>query len=189
MRAATSERDDVARRPARESPHALGERIVTFQRPLCSWVRKVLRWRSEPGSIPEIAAAVCVQRRDGRPQTLLVRTSDGARWTFPKGRRDPGETLAQTAAREAAEEAGATGAVSETRLIDYRHAPSRHAGRTDDLVAAFLLVVHRVGPSAEPGRDPTWFDLSTAQEKLAEGRDGVHARELRRVLEAAQRAP
>lgn len=155
-------------------------------RPFSSW-RKVFTWRTDPAAGPQIAAAVCIQRRAGRLETLLVRTSDGARWTFPKGRRKPGERLPQTAAREAAEEAGVAGEVGEKRLTEYRHAPSRRAGRADDLVAAFVLVVRGAGPSSERGRDPTWFDLATAHQNLAEGRDDVYARELQRVLEVAER--
>lgn len=116
-----------------------------------------------------------------------MRTSDGARWTLPKGRQERGETLAQAAAREAAEEAGVTGVVADEPLIDYRHAPSRRQGRADDAVTAFLLAVQRAGPSSERDRDPTWFDLGAARAKLAEGREPVYARELERVLAAAER--
>jgi 8-oxo-dGTP pyrophosphatase MutT (NUDIX family) len=118
-------------------------------------------------------------------QFRLVRTSDGERWTFPKGQRESRETLAQTAAREAAEEAGVTGVVNEKRLTDYRHAPGHGPGGEDDVVAAFLLAVQSVGPMAERGRDPSWFDPTMTREKLAEGRDELHARELQRVLDAA----
>lgn len=157
---------------------------MTLQRPFSSWLRKLFT-RCSAGADPEIAAAVCVQGRDGGLEILLVRTSDGSRWTFPKGRQERGETLAQTAAREAAEEAGACGAVSDKQLAVYRHAPSRHAGRADDLVAAFLLDVRDVGSSSEHGREPSWFDLATTREKLTEGRDAFYARELHRVLAAA----
>ena len=43
-----------------------------------------------------------------------MRTSDGERWTFPKGRLERGETLAQTAAREA-EEAASSASPTRTR--------------------------------------------------------------------------
>jgi 8-oxo-dGTP pyrophosphatase MutT (NUDIX family) len=147
-------------------------------------LRRALARLLGPAAGPEIAAAVCVRDQ----QYLLVRTSDGARWTFPKGRREAGETLAQTAAREAREEAGVAGLVADALLTEYRHAPSRRAGRTDDPVAAYVLEVQCDGLSGEPDRDVTWFDLATARERLAEGRDPFHARELQRVLEAAEQA-
>jgi len=135
----------------------------------------------------QVAAAVAYRRDGDRLEVRLVRTSDGARWTLPKGRRERGESLAVTAAREAAEEAGVTGVVAGDPLIEYRHAPSRHAGRADDPVSAFLLDVREAGPSTERGRDPAWFDLRTAQRKLAEGREAFYAQELERVLVAAER--
>lgn len=116
-----------------------------------------------------------------------MRTSDGGRWTFPKGRQERGETLAETATREAAEEAGVSGLVDADALIEYRHAPSRHPGRSDDPVTAFLLAVQSVKPSGERDRDSTWFSLDTARDKLAEGRKPFYAQQLEGVLAAAER--
>jgi len=151
---------------------------------------RLRRARAKPeddAGSPTIAAAVAFRHRDEQVEVRLVRTSDGERWTFPKGRQERGETLAQTAAREAEEEAGVVGVADEDPLIEYRHAPSRHAKRADDAVAAFLLTIQSVGPSGEHDRDPTWFDLETARDRLAEGREIVYARELERVLAAAER--
>ena len=142
---------------------------------------------SDIATSAEIAAAICYRWRRGRSQFLLVRTSDGARWTFPKGGVDTGETPAEAAAREADEEAGVSGVVADTLLTEYRHAPSRRAGNADDLVAAFLLEVLRAGAPCERGRDPTWFDVATARKSLAEGRDAFYAHELQRVLDVAAR--
>ena len=53
-----------------------------------------------------VAAAVPVRRRNGGDlEFLLVRTSNGERWTFPKGRVERGESMPEAAAREAREEA------------------------------------------------------------------------------------
>jgi 8-oxo-dGTP pyrophosphatase MutT (NUDIX family) len=119
-------------------------------------------------------------RAGGGLEFLLVRTRTGARWTFPKGGREPGETLAEAAAREAIEEAGAAGRVAGEALAQYRY--------RGDVVAAFLLVVEDDGLGAEPGRDPTWLGLEAAHSRLAEGRDGAFAEEMERVLLAAERA-
>lgn len=134
-----------------------------------------------------IAAAVAFRRRNGRVEVRLVRTSDGARWTFPKGRQERGESLGQTAAREAAEEAGVTGLLADDPLTEYRHAPSRRAGCADDQVTAYLLAVQSVQSPRERDRDPTWFDLDSARDRLAAGRETVYAREFERVLAAAER--
>ena len=128
-----------------------------------------------------VVAAVPVRpRAAGGLEFLLVRTSAGTHWTFPKGGCDAGETLAVAAAREAMEEAGASGRVVDEQIAEYRY--------RDDDVAAFLLLVDGTGARAETGRDPTWFGFEAARGRLAEGRDGRFGEEMERILLAAQRA-
>jgi 8-oxo-dGTP pyrophosphatase MutT (NUDIX family) len=129
----------------------------------------------------EVVAAVPVRpRAAGGLEVLLVRTSDGTRWTFPKGAREQGETLAEAAAREAAEESGATGRVDDEPLGEYHY--------RGDTVVAFLLEVEDTRRPDEPWREPAWFGVDAARTKLAEGGDGAAGEELERVLVAAQRA-
>jgi 8-oxo-dGTP pyrophosphatase MutT (NUDIX family) len=128
-----------------------------------------------------VVAAVPVRpRAAGGLEFLLVRTSAGTHWTFPKGGCDAGETLVVAAAREAMEEAGASGRVVDEQIAEYRY--------RDDDVAAFLLLVDGTGARAETGRDPTWFGFEAARSRLAEGRDGRFGEEMERILLAAQRA-
>jgi 8-oxo-dGTP pyrophosphatase MutT (NUDIX family) len=129
----------------------------------------------------QVVAAVPVRpRAAGGLEVLLVRTSDGTRWTFPKGGREHGETLAEAAAREAVEEAGAIGRVGADPLGEYRY--------RDDTVVAFLLEVDDTRRPDEPWREPTWFGPDAARGRLAKGRDRAAGEELERVLLAAQRA-
>ena len=114
-------------------------------------------------------------------QFRLVRTLDGARWTFPNGLPRAGESLPRAAAREAADKAGVTGVVAEQPFTEYRN-----GRRADDLAAAFLLAVQSTAPSVEHGHDPTWCDPATTREKLAEGRDASEQQELHRVIELAE---
>jgi 8-oxo-dGTP pyrophosphatase MutT (NUDIX family) len=116
----------------------------------------------------------------GGVEFLLVRTHDGDRWTFPKGGCERGETLAEAAAREAVEEAGAAGRIGARPIAEYRYG--------DDTVTAFLLEVERADLPAEPGRDPTWFGFEAARSKLAERRTPASGEEMERVLLATQRA-
>jgi len=118
------------------------------------------------------------RRAAGGLEFLLVQTRDGERWTFPKGGCESGETLAEAAAREAVEEAGAAGRIGEQPIAEYRYG--------DDVVTAFLLEVERSDLPAEPGRDPTWFGFEAARSKLAEGRRAGSGEEMERVLLAAQ---
>jgi 8-oxo-dGTP pyrophosphatase MutT (NUDIX family) len=127
-----------------------------------------------------------VRRRDaGGLEFLLVRTSQGDRWTFPKGRIEAGETPSAAAAREAAEEAGISGRIAAQPLGVYRYAPSR--GGADD-VTAFLLVVKREGLPAEADRTPTWLGFEAARSRLAQGRADGYGEAMERILLAAQRA-
>ena len=109
-----------------------------------------------------------------------MRTSDGERWTFPKGGCESGEALAQAAAREAVEEAGAIGRVRPEPIGEYRY--------RDDPVTAFVLEVDSTRPPAEPLRHPTWFGFEAARSRLAEGHVGGSGAEMERLLLAAQRA-
>ena len=133
-----------------------------------------------------VAAAVPVRRRKaGGLEFLLVRTSSGGRWTFPKGTVERGESMAQAAAREAREEAGVTGEVGSEPLGVYRYAPSRNG--YDD-VTAFLLEVRRDGLGAEDGREPTWLGFEAARGRLAQGREPGYGEAMERILRAAERA-
>lgn len=119
-------------------------------------------------------------RPAGGLEFLLVRTSDGARRTFPKGGCEPGESLAQAAAREALEEGGVAGRVGAGPLGRYRYG--------EDDVTAFLLEVQREGPPAEVARDPVWLGLEGARSALAAGHESPFGEQMERLLLAAQRA-
>lgn len=142
---------------------------------------KPLRRAKPVSAIRRVAAAVPVRERGSAGvEFLLVRTSNGARWTFPKGGRERGETLAQAAAREAFEEAGASGRIAAEPIAAY------FSG--GDIVTAFLLEVDTTRRPAEGGRKPTWFHFEAARAKLAEGRGFAVDERMERVLTAALRA-
>ena len=146
-------------------------------------VRRLLRrlgFERAPRGRQVVAAVPVRPRAAGGLEVLLVRTSDGTRWTFPKGGREHGETLAEAAAREAIEEAGAAGRVGDDPLGEYRH--------RDDIVTAFLLEVDDTRPPDEPWREPMWCGFDVARSRLAEGRDGSDGEGLERVLLAARRS-
>jgi 8-oxo-dGTP pyrophosphatase MutT (NUDIX family) len=144
-------------------------------------------------SAPKLAAAIPYRRADGEVEFLLVRTSGGGeeRWTFPKGHRKSGESLAEAAAREAREEAGVVGRIETSMLGTYRYPRGpRSEGHADRDVAAFLLDLSNGAfhpEKAEEGRDPTWVDFDRAVALLARSREQPYADEARRILEAASR--
>jgi len=145
-------------------------------------VRRILRLLARVPPRRIVVAAVPVRTGPaGGLEFLLVRTSDGERWTFPKGGVEGGETLAEAAAREAVEEAGVAGRLGDEPIGEYRYG--------ENTVTAFLLEVEHAERPQEPGRDPTWCGLEAARSRLAAGRrgGGGFGEEMERILLAAQR--
>ncbi len=128
------------------------------------------------------AAAICHQHTADGPMFLLIRTSDGERWGFPKGWIESGESLRITASREAFEEAGVSGQVSPEPVAFFRYLKWKSHELT---VAAFLLRVESVQPPLEPHRHPTWFAFDAASDALSEGRGPEYAQEIQRALREA----
>lgn len=148
-------------------------------------LRQARRRLTRAGPQAQIAAAVAVRpRAAGGSEFLLVRTHGGEQWTFPKGHREPGETLAEAAGREALEEAGVRGLVHPEPFASYRYPSGQGDG---DLVVAFALAVRHEGLPAERDRDPTWFGFEAARSRLAAGRDSGFGEDMERLLLAAQR--
>lgn len=122
---------------------------------------------------------------DGAVEVLLVRTKGGDRWTFPKGHVEPGEDPAESAVREAREEAGIAGDIASLSLGEYLY-PNTRGGRGDDRVAAYLLEVTDENPAHESFREPTWFAPDEALDKLAEGgREQRYVEEHAHILDRA----
>jgi 8-oxo-dGTP pyrophosphatase MutT (NUDIX family) len=139
----------------------------------------------------EVAAAVPYRRKE-RLEFLLVRTKGGRapkRWTFPKGHRktQKDRSLAETAKREAREEAGIDGTVDDEELGTFPY-PGDDG---DDVVHAYLFRVEREGlpvKGKERRREPTWNAPEQARRLIAEGdREPNYARGMQAILEAAVR--
>jgi len=139
----------------------------------------------------EQVAAVCYRVHNGTIEFLLVRTSGGQRWTFPKGSAEPGLTHAQAAALEAFEEAGVHGRIEEAAFARYRRKRGdgeNRASRSDDkrvAVNAYLCEVLRFTPPQEFKRDRTWFSVEEARRRLREGRKNDSRAEFVRVVDRA----
>ena len=133
--------------------------------------------------LPLQVAAVCYRRRDTSFEFLLVNTTRGDRWTFPKGATGRRLFHSQAAEREALEEAGAVGVIEPHHFHLYLH-PSQRNG-VEFVVKAFLLEVSHTQPPQETRRNPTWFSVDDACSALAKGRDVRYATELRTVIDHA----
>ena len=138
----------------------------------------------------EQVAAVCYRVRGDGIEFLLVQTRGRGRWTFPKGRAEPGLTHAQAAALEAFEEAGVHGRIEETSFTRYvrRKGAGRNSatGRDRELaVNAHLCEVLRLSPPKESNRNRTWFSVQETRARLRDGRETVEAAEFARVVNRA----
>jgi len=132
-------------------------------------------------------ACVCYRIKDGEVSFLLVRTRSG-RWTFPKGGVEPGLTCAESAAREAFEEAGVYGRIAPRPLTRYLHSKrtSLREGRRQELaVEAYLMQVLRQGTPLEDGREPTWFSPEKTRKRVLEGRSAEYGEAIAAVVDRA----
>jgi len=65
----------------------------------------------KPTFLVERSGVIPYGRRDGAVEVLLITSSDGQHWVIPKGVIEPGMSAAESAAKEAYEEAGIRGRV------------------------------------------------------------------------------
>ena len=138
--------------------------------------------------LPLQVAAVCYRRRGASFDFLLVKTTSGDKWTFPKGGVARRLSHSQAAEREALEEAGAVGVIEFEHFHLYLQpkGDSRlRSGVQEFVVKAFLLEVTHTQPPQEPKRNPTWLSVDDARSALARGREERHAAELRAVIDRA----
>jgi len=142
-------------------------------------------------------AAVCYRIRGNGVEFLLVQTRSG-RWIFPKGGVERGLTYAQSAAREAFEEAGVHGRIEEVPFARYYRQRPELAAATlsselelerkpdqDLAVAAYLCEVSHLEPPQESNRNPRWFSVEKVKQRLREDRTSEFGAELSRVVERA----
>jgi 8-oxo-dGTP pyrophosphatase MutT (NUDIX family) len=117
---------------------------------------------SPPSEGRRAAAAVCLRRRKGRVEVLLVSSRSG-QVTLPKGRIEAGERPREAALREAREEAGVRG-VASRRVGSWCH------GRARQPVDGYLVTVTGEGRQhpAERWRHVRWVELRRATRALSQ---------------------
>ena len=113
--------------------------------------------------------ALCINPGSG--QVLLVTSRGTGRWIIPKGWPMEGRSLAGAAAREAWEEAGVRGTVTETEAGRYCYAKEQDRGFSVPIdVHVFLLPVDALAdvyPEAGQRRR-RWFTPAEAARHVAE---------------------
>ena len=121
------------------------------------------------------AGGVLVRRMGGRWFFAATRPTGRPKavWALPKGLVDPGETPAETAVRETAEETGLTASLDE-KLGDVRYVYTRRGGERVFKIVSFYLLRYRRGRIGElpPGmeievEEARWLPLDQAWQLLS----------------------
>ncbi|WP_036480086.1 NUDIX hydrolase [Nitratireductor basaltis] len=124
------------------------------------------------GNPPRVQTAALPWRlRDDVVEILLITSRDTGRWVLPKGWPEGRETLAEAAAREAAEEAGVSGAVSRHETGRYIYRKKRSNGlQLRCEVAVFALQVSSVADiwPEKNERERRWVTPKEAGEMVRE---------------------
>lgn len=138
--------------------------------------------------LPLQVAAVCYRKGAASFEFLLVKTTGGDRWIFPKGATARRLSHSEAAEREALEEAGAVGAIEPQHFHLYLQ-PKGDSRLRDPVqeyvVKAFLLQVTHTQAPQEERRNPTWFSVDEARSALSIGREAKYAAELCTVIDRA----
>ena len=126
------------------------------------------------------AAVIPYRIRKARLEVALVTTSNGKRWSVPKGSIDDGEDSRDAAIREAEEEAGLRGLVARKPLGRYQHVNDRGRYRVDVYVMRVTKVLEHW--LEDDIRRRRWMNSEAAAACL---REELHPflQDLERVLE------
>ncbi|KGJ04485.1 ADP-ribose pyrophosphatase YjhB, NUDIX family [Paracoccus halophilus] len=117
-------------------------------------------------------AALCRDPDSGR--ILLITSRGTGRWILPKGWPMPGLSLADAAAQEAWEEAGAIGRVAQSALGRYSYDKEQERGFAIPIeVLVYPLAVETLTEDypEQPERERRWFTPAEAAKMVAE--DGL----------------
>ena len=114
------------------------------------------------------AGGLVVRRFRGRPFVACIRVKGGEVLALPKGHIDPGESAADTAAREVREETGLHAELVE-KIDDVRSWYRRSEGRVFKVVS-FFLFRYRSGSVRDHDHEvdsAEWVALADAPARLA----------------------
>lgn len=115
-------------------------------------------------------AALCWREHGAALEILVITSLNSKRWIVPKGWPEPDLTPAQSAAREAFEEAGVTGDLQPATLGTYHYLKERKDGGMPCSVDVFALkVTKELDDWPEKGaRQLAWLSLEQAAARVAE---------------------
>ena len=124
----------------------------------------------KPGTKKQYAALPWRHTGGGR-EVLLISSRDTGRWVIPKGWPIKGLTPAETAAREAYEEAGLGGQVSKKPIGEFEYGKRLNGGKVQPTkveVFAFEQMVQHPDWPEQGQRRLQWFSVPEAAEAVDE---------------------
>ena len=116
----------------------------------------------------ESAGGVVFRQADQGIEILLIRDRFGY-WTFPKGKKESGETDEQTALREIWEETQLSGEIIQklsSTVYQYQD-----EGQTIEKTVTYFLVQYQAGnekPQMEEIKQANWFSIEQAEKIIQE---------------------
>jgi len=119
--------------------------------------------KSQPAWFYQQSGVIAFRVADGSFEILLITSRRRGRWIIPKGIIEPGFTAAESAQKEAGEEAGVVGSVSAAPVGVYQY--RKWGGECTVLV--FALEVHTVWD--------TWPEAAERQRQWMPLDDAAHA--------------
>lgn len=137
-------------------------------------------------------AALCWRDRP-MLEVLLITSLNSRRWILPKGWPEPGQTPAESAAREAFEEAGVTGKIGAQPIGHYHYLKEKKdgSGMPCSVEVFALAVTRQLHDWPEKGaRELAWLPLDQAAARVSEPGLRQVLKEFRRAhsLHAVRRA-
>ena len=121
--------------------------------------------RNKPDYFYDQSAVIPFRRQGGAIEVLMISSRKKKRWVIPKGIKEPELSAADSAAKEALEEAGIEGHVAAIPVGTYTY---RKWGGTCT-VEVFAMAVEKMLPIWEESyRERQWVTLEEARERVRE---------------------
>ena len=125
------------------------------------------KWGPVPDYFFTQSAVIPYRIADGKPEIMLITSRKGTRWVLPKGVKEPGLSLRDSASKEAFEEAGVRGELDAEPIGHYEYAKWGGTCR----VAVFPMAVSECLPDGEweeSHRERQWVSPQEAIDRLDE---------------------
>jgi 8-oxo-dGTP pyrophosphatase MutT (NUDIX family) len=117
----------------------------------------------KPNYFYKQSAVIPYRIKEGNLQVLLITTRKRKRWIIPKGIVEPNLTPQESALKEAIEEAGVKGKVSNDIFGTYEFVKW---GNTCEVKVYLMKVDKQLDKWIEDFRDRKWVDISKAVEMI-----------------------